>query len=440
MTSNVENQQQNTTGLKEVTLADVIGADRAFDTCKSGAEVLFLYYLNKELAPYGYYIDLQKFEFIPELVNCKELAYVASKGYKFLHSYFDKELPSFQKIDNKFFEKDTSELEYRLDEKKENTLVFSESFGVHNEIVYCMASVTAYVNVVARAFVLFFVDGKMLDHLIIDSLTKKNSSEAFYLLPMLQLEGNRSLVWSLTVYPFVESNVRADSVNLYDRLGWVSYNIYLNQLGYGLEQSSIHDKYELIKKEFPVGTVCWLYRKKISKTKKQKGDLRRESTNNNRNLSIYSVLPAIVRSYTDNAIKLEKISNLNTRLGRIYEINAHNMRQHELLETEQDFYDYAEDSKLNTHIEEYNLATIGVEHLHFTEEHFIRKPVDNEKVRVWLYDDKEEHLHELTTTDALYAMLEDWGVQYDKSNYLVTHMKNKRPYYEDYRQYNGEQS
>lgn len=436
MTSNTVGSQETAIELKETTLAEIVGEDRSFNTIQSGAEMLLLYYINKELRQYGLFIDLEKFEYNPRLCYSTEVSYVASKGYSFLYDRFNTDILSFERVDNKFFEQSLDEVQFDMDATKENALVFDEDRCTENRVVHGSYSRTAYVALTAKAFVLFFLDGKRLEHLTFDSASTVINGESYHFVPILMYEGNRAFVWSITYIPL--SSTPLDRKNLTIGIMWTAHNLYLEQLGYGIVQSTMKEKYEYIEENFPVGSVVWLYQKKLKKKKKRKEDLDMEEHNNNKNLSLFQIFPAIVRSITERSVSLEKIRNMNTRVGRLAEIEEYNAKQEEITEIEQDFFntDYAH--KIDTHIEEFPYPNLGVEVLSFTEEYFIQRPVDTEKVPVRLYVDNSRDMNvEMLTLDALYAMLEDWGIDYDKTRYRVEYMGKRKPEYEKYREFNG---
>ena len=204
----------------------------------------------------------------------------------------------------------------------------------------------------------------------------------------------------------------------------------LNSLKYntwyflGLEKGLLKDdgfstteKFEKLQgKEYQVGNVVFLY-ERLSTAKSRKTYKLRRS------------LIAIVREVNEKTIILEKVPTKHTRLERIKKHEDYSAGVQELYRHD--------DFEVVTLRESFSLTSMGVGYLMSDslsdfEEFFITSIPNEGQFEMWVEQEGFEFQCLLTTKDAVFWVLKDWGIDFDEKLYIETYYKDGQiPLYYD---------
>lgn len=167
----------------------------------------------------------------------------------------------------------------------------------------------------------------------------------------------------------------------------------------------VSDKLKLFSKQFKVGDVVFLY-------KRSKG--RAEDTNK----TIESCQIAIVEAYDTREVKLLRLSGCETPLTVKKRIEA-------MPPKVQNMYSNDYHLKMNTISGSYSWIDVGVENLLFLEEYFITDLNCNDSTRLWFEKNGEEILLELDCADAVYAILSEYNIDFNKERFKKLYFSNR---------------
>lgn len=432
--------------MEEVSFNSLMPKEVHVKKIHSGSELLLAYELDKYLKKLaGKELSMKGISVAKELLSSMHYSFVVANGLNIGQQQEIQDLASYSKQLKYFFTGTVESVVFQ----EETADIISYNYNkdvIANSVLHGENRSASYVSLVAYLMVLAYINNEPYKKLFIDH-SKYNERDREYVdLVILQLHGNKILK------DLVEIDYNKNSK--YEPT-WEAMVVFNRQLGRMAREYSISEKYKYLSKNFEVGDVVLLYRTKGDASGKEISKLA-------------SCYPAVINSFDNQQIMLNYYPNVVTQLTNTMELNK---IVQGLDEEEKDIFTPEDYSMFTESKEFYHLVSFGIDKCTYLEETFILKPLDvfadtdgsiqhlksaglegqsfapnqlrlepsesDSSMYDAIRDAKSGMKTErcwMSTTDTIYAVFEDRGVQYNKEKFLETYFYSKGivPVYDEY--------
>ncbi|HFL3696610.1 hypothetical protein [Clostridioides difficile] len=394
-----------------VHLKDLFGLESKQIVIQSTSELLLICELDKYLQSMTRErLDLEEVTVLPELRKGNFFTFVMNKGLAFNYEY---EMKSYSKIrpflfldtitdDKIFFSEYTDErVVYDFDSKPETNRIFHGANKDH-----------AYISIVAYIYVKSFINNKKFPKIILGNENYHFMFKEYSHIIILHRYGNKfikDIEWKGVCK---ETNTNEENN---------SYVIYRRQLGHMNRPYTIQEKYNYIINNYEVGDVILYYKRNCKKQKYSK------YISDDKIPNVEKCYPAVIRNITKENFTIDYYPLVETKLTRYINLKCiknNNSWSEGLSHKDYNLYPSAQ--------EVFSYVSFGIDDLTYDEETMFLKLVESDGAFQWIKKGDNFVNTWFPTIDAIYAVFEDRGVEYNKEKFLKIYYDNntKKPLYD----------
>lgn len=199
-----------------------------------------------------------------------------------------------------------------------------------------------------------------------------------------------------------------DSADMICQPDFLAFREYQNQQGYMKKPSSRNLKHQACRSLWRVGDAVLFYTRADSRARKPDTPIAR-------------CVIGVIRDISEDGVKIEKYVNINTRLSLIHDIDEKMaiMGTHGYSRSSsQSVYTEADKVKFESFTSFYSWEDIGIDVATYDETVFILRVFQEDGTYQWFTNEEGKEVKMwLSTPDTIYAVLSDWGVNFNADRF-----------------------
>lgn len=387
--------------------------NKKFTSILSGAELLLAVELDKVAKERGYDgVSVESLTIRRAIREGSIFKYAMTCGLKMKASYASMPLQDcvpedFNQYPSDKFEIVKSDREYVF---RQYRVAGDEKDCALNRTVLCTAINRSYSYVTVIAVWLFDCYEKNIKPvLVIDARRIELYVNELMQCLVLRDYGNKLIERDRIVIEYDEDTAKIMQPD------WEAYKEYYRQLGYmpiqipDSENPTV-EKYTYTSKHYEVGDVVLhytLHKKWSSRT-------------------LQSCTPAVIREINEKGITIEDYGVLKTRLTR----------KHDIQEAESNLFTSADVYQdVRSTVVTFRWMDVGIDMYYFEcmDDSLLTEVCADDGMDIWVTAGITEQKVWFPTQEAVYALMEDWGIKYNRDKYLSKYFKGKTPMWDKYK-------